>query len=97
MARHATNGRQVGFYPLRRAMDTAATSVPLCGFSVTDCLSPWVRTSTRAVKPAPATLAEIAAPLARPETFPDTPRVTSAQEPEREPPWEMTLLLISSL
>ena len=26
-----------------------------------------------------------------------TPRVVSAQEPEREPPWEMTLLLISSL
>jgi len=39
----------------------------------------------------------IAEPLTRPEIFPDTPRVDSAQEPERAPPVETTLLLISSL
>jgi hypothetical protein len=43
------------------------------------------------VNPAPATFTTISAPLARPEIFPDAPRVASAQEPE------MTLLLISNL
>src|ERR1700730_3727893 len=85
-----------GSYPLRRAIDTAATPASPCGLSVTDCLSPWVRTSRRAVKPAPATLAKISAPLARPEIFPAIPRVASAQEPDSEPPSEITLLLISS-
>src|ERR1700730_13435189 len=84
-------------HDLRKATDRAATSVPACGLIVTDCLSPWVRMSRRAVKPAPATFATISAAPARPEIFPDTPRVASAQEPESEPPSEMTLLLISTL
>jgi len=57
-------------------------------------LDPHVETG---VKPAPATFATISAPLARPEMFPDTPRIASAQEPESEPPSEMTLLPISTL
>jgi hypothetical protein len=79
----------------RRAayIDTAVTSEAPCGLIVTDCLSPCVPTSTRAVKPAPA----ISAPVAWPDTYPDKPRVVSAQEPESEPPSEMTLLLISTL
>jgi hypothetical protein len=39
-------------YPLRKAIDTAVTSLPPCGLIVTDCLSPCVRTSRRAVNPA---------------------------------------------
>jgi hypothetical protein len=77
--------RQVGEgpYPLRKAIDTAATSAP-CNLIV-DWLSPWVDTSRRAVKPEPA--GKISAPLMRPETVPDTPRVVSAQVPESEPPY----------
>src|SRR3979411_1475281 len=84
-------------YPLRKAIDTAVTSVPPCGLIVTDCLSPRVRRSRWAVNPGPATFTTISAPLARPEIFPDAPRVASAQEPDSEPPSEMTLLLISNL
>jgi hypothetical protein len=62
-------------YPLRKATETAATSVPACGLIVTDCLSPWVCKSRRAVKPAPAAFATIPAALTRPEILPDTPRV----------------------
>ena len=50
---------------MRKAIDTAVTSVPPCGLIVTDCLSPWVRRSRWAVNPAPATFTTISAPLAR--------------------------------
>src|SRR5262249_20154922 len=45
----------------------------------------------------PVTSARIAEPLARPETFPHMPCDFSAQEPESQPPWAATLLVISSL
>lgn len=81
--------------PLCREIETAATSVPCCGLIVTDWLCPRVRMSKLAAKPAPHTFATICEPLARPEIFPETPRLVSVQEPESAPPSEMTLLLIS--
>jgi hypothetical protein len=62
LSRHAASGATGGKwptrwwawepYPLRKAIDTAVTSVPPCGVIVTDCLSPWVRRSRWAVNPA---------------------------------------------
>ena len=84
-------------HPLRKVIDTEATSVPPCGVIATVCRSPCVRTSRLAKNAPPVTVAWISALVARPETVPDTLRVASLQVPEIAPPSKITLLLISSL
>jgi hypothetical protein len=80
-----SNGRpgDGGPYPLRRAIDTAVTSEAPCGLIVADCLSLCVRTSRRAVKPAPETLAKISAPghLARAADLVDKPLTRTSRKP----------------